>query len=89
MQKETKFDAGDVVWYITGNLYRKKTGFDWVVEGKEKIIIAMVSQREKEPIEVMYSLEKHAWIYEKDCFATKAEAQKECERRNNERRCIK
>lgn len=42
----------------------------------------MVSQRENQPIVIMYSLEKHALIYEEDCFFTKEEAQKECDKRN-------
>ena len=73
-QKEirTKFNVGDKIWFISciSNVY------DGSIE-------AVVGQEDKEKgIRIMYLFEDYGWVKEQDCFATKEEAQKECDKRN-------
>ena len=72
MEIRTKFNIGDKIWFISciSNVY------DGSIE-------AVVGQEDKEKgIRIMYLFEDYGWVKEQDCFATKEEAQKECERRN-------
>ena len=79
---ETKFKENDLIWLID---YDSENGI-WFVSGSFyiwKILIQVVSGN----IDIQYGLLKdnnyYWYMKEQNCFLTKEEAQKECERRNN------
>ena len=78
MEIRTKFNVNDTVWYIT---LRFVLGY--IVEKGKVIDIRTYNSKDKK--EIRYFLGK-GYVKEQDCFATQAEAQAECDRRNNENR---
>lgn len=65
-----------------GNGYITKKYFEWVVFVYAKEIIKIIINHDKK---LIYSV-GHNEYDAKDCFLTKAEAQTECDRRNNDKR---
>lgn len=86
IKTETKYDIGNIVYRVTLDSLNDKL-FWFVKEVKiERIILtAYLSQEKAEnPINISYAYESEWYCFtEKELFATKEEAQKECDRRNN------
>ena len=89
MEIKTRFNVGDKVYNLTGVLFHRiepkhKIGYEELkITGIEIYINAL------NKIEIKYRYDSFivdsscdAWIEERNLFATKEEAQKECERRN-------
>lgn len=84
-----RFKKGDEVWFIDGSLYRKETGFDYVVVGKEKICLVVIGKGfslEDNKKRVLYILEGGQPVFERFCFKTKGKAEYSCRRRNERRK---
>lgn len=78
-EKRTKFNINDKVWFISciGNIYNGN-------------IEAIIKQENKEKeIKIMYLFTNYGWVNEQDCFATKKQAQKEYNKKNNENNITK
>lgn len=72
MEIRTKFEKGDKVWEIA--IWEGK----WCVIGQYSIEGIYYDSKEG----IKYGLHLSTSIKEEDCFATKEQAQKECDRRN-------
>ena len=96
MEIRTKFNVGDKVYRLTGILFhrinpKRKIGYEELKIKEIKIEIIFIPAIQKDVVTIKYKYDSfivdspcYAWIEEEDCFATKEEAQKECERRNGE-----
>ena len=80
MKIETRFNIGDIIYLIRE--FRGK----WYVENIKFEIVEIVQTVFESWTNIKLSTEKGITyrVSKIDCFATKAEAQKECDRRNNE-----
>lgn len=78
---ETKFNYHNVIWVVKKRDKLDKNGYfigiEYYVE-KEIVNFIMVAYN-GEILGVRYT---HNLYFEQDCFATKEEAQKECDKRN-------
>lgn len=85
MEIKTKFKVRDYVWFIDYTSQGLKT--HWYVARNFQIykIKICIYNDEYETASIVYSNVKSgiSQIEEEYCFATKAEAQAECDRRNN------
>jgi len=96
MKIETKYDIGQKVWRIREKAVFQKCKacggrdqgvFRWDIIGKAtKIALVCVYGSSKEDIEERYEFRGYGQVYSwdgEDVFRTKAEAQAECDKRNN------
>lgn len=84
-----RFKKGDEVFWIDGTLYRKDTGFDYVIAGKGKINIVLTGKDfglHDNKTRTLYILEDGQPVFERFCFKTKGKAEYSCKRRNERRR---
>lgn len=88
MEIRTKFKPKDKIWVlncITGTEYKKDKAKSTELWFEEEVTISGVKVvLWKDGILVRYAIEEDKSIefWEQNCFATKEEAQKECDRRN-------
>lgn len=94
MEIKTKFNVGDKVYRLTGVLFHRiepkhKIGYKELKIKEIKIEIIFIPAIQKDVATIKYKYDSfivdspcYAWIEEKDCFSTQAEAQAECDKRN-------
>ncbi len=79
MEIRTKFNVGDTIWYIE-DVLNGKDYIDCFIVGK---IMACYNDDDDNKLNITYARKNSFhFIFEQDCFATKEQAQKECDRRN-------
>lgn len=89
MEVKTKFNIEDKIWVITLSFSEEKDDFEWKVEPTERIIKRIgVCFDDVKSVEITYHTNYLdgstciSYYDEKNCFATKEEAQAECDKRN-------
>ena len=92
MEIKTKFNIGDKIWVIALSFNEQKDDFEWKVEPTERIIKRIgVCFDDDETVEITYHTQYSdgswciSYYNEKSVFATREQAQAECDRRNNEK----
>lgn len=91
MKFETKFKIKDKIWVICKNFNEEKDDFEWKVEHTQRIIIRIFTCCDEKGTDITYHTNYLdgstciSFFGEQNCFATKEEAQAECDRRNNGR----
>lgn len=84
----TKFNDGQEVYIIDDGYVDYEKGSKWRVFGPSKIVGVEIYIRNRET-DIIYKFNEEYSESEEFCFATKEDAQKECNRRNNENSIIK
>lgn len=85
-----KFNEGDEIWIVSKGYVDYEEGYKWRPFGPHKIYDTVI-YIDSNCMEIDYVLsnedEDRYCEYEGDCFATKEEAQKECDKRNGKKTC--
>ena len=88
MKIETKFNVKDKFWAISQRFNEEKDDFEWVINRTPRIINRIDIYCDKDETEITYLAEyldgsrDICYYDESSCFATKEQAQTECDKRN-------